>query len=672
MSLRKKLDECLKQRAADEERLAHLDLALGDCTQQLQFVREEQEKRIHDAVVKVSREFERSRLVLEERLEETTKRLAKTVLENNHLSNSLLLKEKSIEDLSKQRAQVESELSAVMNRLDSMEKNNASLKYEIRVLEKELDIRNEEREFNRRSAEVSQKQHLESGKKVAKLEAECQRLRLLVRKRLPGPTTVTRMRKEAEVLTRDPSMKRIGALAEQLTSMEEENRTLKEALERKSNELQVSRNMYARAASKLSQAVPTRTVNNLNHAPSLASVSDMGSDDRASCAESWASALISELENFRNEKLKESAVSAKARDSEINLMEDFVQMERIAVFSTDEPSHDCLSNFSGPTDTINSPLPLTGDIEEKTDPLDSLVHELPDWVHDIAKLAVKENRVNGRDPKEILEDIKSVLESDRKNHPSAIGGPRESMSKSMSKVIELLEGITLSSSHESYNSSGILPKKDENSPSKSSEMPTGYAVRVFQWKSSELSNTLQEFLHTCYDLLSERADFAKFLQELAFALEWILNHCFSIQDVSSMREELARSLECDDPRSEIESDAGSICRNFESDRSVTQPADGEQKEDEVSNKAPRRTAKSLRSEIESLRESKKVTEDQVESHKSNNEALDRQLSAARVEPDETEKRLSSLEVKLGNKNSCCEELENTCLNLQLQLERCQK
>lgn len=680
MSLRKKLDECLKQRAADEERLAHLDSAHRDCTQQLHFVREEQEKRIHDAVMKVTREFEKSRLALEERLEETTKRLAKTALENNHLSKSLLSKETLVEDLTKQREQVESELSAVMSRLDSMERNNASLKYEIRVLEKELDIRNEEREFSRRTSEVSQKQHLESAKKVARLEAECQRLRLLVRKRLPGPATLTRMRNEAEMLTRDPSTKRIGDLTEQLTSMEEENRALKEALERKSNELQVSRNMYARAASKLSQVVPIRNANNLCHAPSLALESDMWSDDKASCAESWASVLVSELDNFRNEKLKESTMSAKSRASELDLMEDFVEMERIAVFSTDEPSQDCLSNFSGLTEVVNSPLPLKGDLEEKTDPADSLIRELPEWLQDIAQLVVKQSQVNGRDPKEVVEDIKAVMESECKNYlyPSTLGDLKETMKKSISKIAELLEGITLSSSNNmNCNSSAILPEKDGTfSSSKTSDIPTGYTVQVFQWKTSELRNVLQEFLHTCYDLLSEKADFCKFGQELAFALEWILNHCFSIQDVSSMREELAKRLDCDDPRSDGEADAGPAHQDFEPDKSVARvaqtaaSANGELKEGEASNKEQRRTVESLRSEIESLKESRRVVEDQIESQRTINQDFDRQLPAARVELSKARKRSSSVEVELENKSSCCEELENTCPDPQLQPERC--
>lgn len=675
VSLRKKLDECLKQRAANEERLAHLDLALKQCVRQLQFVREEQEHRIHDAVMKVSSESKKSRVILEEKLEETADRLAKVVLENNHLSKSLLLKERSVEDSSKQRVQLESEFSALMNRLDSMERDNASLKCKVRVLEKELDIRNEERTFSHRSAEISHKQHLESSKKVAKLESECQRLRLLVRKRPPGPATLTKMRNEDDIVMRDPSTKRVRALTERLTSAEEENRALREALERKSNELQVSRNMYAQAASKLSQVVHMRNVNNLGCVHSLALVSDMGSDGKASCTESWASALISELENFRVQKLKESPVSIKNRASEIDLMDDFVEMEKMAVSSANEPFKSRQTNISGPTDVILT-LPLKGDLEEETDPLHSSIHKLPDWLQDILKLIVKQNRVNRRDPKEILEDVKTVLKAKHKKqqYPCARGDSREMLNRSISKIVELLERITFPSSQNNYSSPANLPNKDGNfSSSKTSETSTGYTARVIQWKTSELNHILQEFLDTCYNLLSEKANFCKFGQSLAFSLEWILNHCFSLQDVSSMREELVTSFDWDDT-SDSEAEAGLFGQNVESvtllaDRAVA--TTGELKEDEMSNKERRQMVESLRSEIDTLRESKRMIEHQIQIHRSINEDLDRQLSTVRGELDDARQKSSSLKVELENKNSCCEELENTCLDLQLQLERYQ-
>ena len=125
---------------------------------QLRFVREEQEKRINDAVTKTSTEYEKIRIDLEEKLTEGNRRLAKLGIENTQLSKTLSEKEKIINELHAVSAQVDYDLSAVMSTLDSAQREIASLRYEVQMLEKELEIRNEEREFNRRTSEVAHKQ----------------------------------------------------------------------------------------------------------------------------------------------------------------------------------------------------------------------------------------------------------------------------------------------------------------------------------------------------------------------------------------------------------------------------------------------------------------------------------------------------------------------------------
>lgn len=258
-SLKIQLDESLRHQIVGEERVAHLNGALKECMQQLRYNRDEQEQRIHDAVMKTSKGFEKSQMVLEEKLAETNKKLGKILSENVHLNKALALKENLIEELNAQLNQVEVDFNALMSRLESTEKDNSSLKYEVRVLGKELEIRNEEREFNCRTADASHKQNLESVKKIAKLESECQRLRLLVRKRLPGPAALAKMKNEVEMLGRDPVemrrktnpssllfdsvannsfetlSKKISVLTEQLLALEEENKTLKLVLTKKTN-----------------------------------------------------------------------------------------------------------------------------------------------------------------------------------------------------------------------------------------------------------------------------------------------------------------------------------------------------------------------------------------------------------------------------------------------------
>ncbi|KAK9285671.1 hypothetical protein L1049_024870 [Liquidambar formosana] len=597
VSLKQKLDVAIQQRVVGEERSTHLDAALKECMQQLRFVREEQEQRIHDAVMKTSRELEKTQMVLEEKLAETTKRLAKLGVENTQLSKALLVKEKLIEDLNEHKTRAEADFNSLRTRLDSTEKDNASLKYEVRVLEKELEIRNEEREFNRRTADASHKQHLESVKKIAKLESECQRLRLLVRKRLPGPAALAKMKNEVEMLGKDsaemrrrklnPSptglmvdfavdnspdtpSKRINVLTEQLCAMEEENKILNETLGKKINELQVSRIMYARTASKLSQVEthleesskgqttmePTRS-SIVSRELSLASMSDIGSDDKVSCTESWASALISELEHFRNEKQKGPPSCKSVGVSDINLMDDFVEMEKLAIVSVDKPfgsshvsSHE-VNGIVGPLETDLSRYSSEGTgremvpvsdcqsefsvTNEEIQSKDTEIQKVPGWLQDVLKLILEQNHITRRNTDEILEDIRvsmayinspnlgesldvrgrSPNQPDASNPPHVSGHiswPNKSsvkdsanrvtnvnnssieksnqqfqsnLSKSIGKIIELIEGISLPSPD--HNTPEIFSAKDGSVFTyKNSETPPGYMVRIFQWKTSEL------------------------------------------------------------------------------------------------------------------------------------------------------------------------------------------
>ncbi|KAF8410095.1 hypothetical protein HHK36_002617 [Tetracentron sinense] len=829
VSLKQELDEALKHRNAAEERSTHLDAALRECMQQLRFVREEQEQRIHDAVMKTSREFEKARMVLEEKLTETSKRLAKLEVENTHLSKALQVKEKLIEDLSDCKSQAEADFNALMTKLDSIEKNNASLKYEVCMLEKELQIRNEEREFNRRSADAAHKQHLESVKKIAKLETECQRLRLMVRKRLPGPAALVKMKNEVEMLGRDQnemrrrkmnhttsglmvkdlgadrspgtSNKKINFLIEQLCTMEEENKTLKETLTIKNNEIKSSRIMCARAASRLSQAeaqigelskgqttMELARISPTAHELSLASISDFSNEDEVSCAESWASALISELEHFRNGKPKPSCKSVEVSD--ISLMNDFVEMEKLAIVSVDKPfgsSHVSLDENSTSAHPLytNSSLSIgkelvpvvdshSGfrDTNQEIQSKDVSKGRYPSWLQDILRVVWEQNHVTQRSPDEILEEIRIALAYMNNSSPSEVVDARESsnhssasdpihisgyiswrlpntspnsfdgvsgmnlssmeistpqsesnLSRSICKIVELIEGINLPSSMD-YNTAEIVSENDGSSlPYKKSATPTGYMVRVFQWKSSELSTVLLQFIHTCNALLNGKADLEIFAREITTALDWIMNHCFSLQDVSSMRDTIKKHFNWDESRSESELEIGmnnpfpeadKVCaveeqssclpstaasngqnnlshmgevqfnlkeenRRLKDELAIMESAkkDLEGRLQSATDKSgllmiqlqeSEHSIASLHRELETLKESKGKIEYQIESHNLMDEDLDTQLSVARVELNEARQKFSSLEVELEDKSNCCEELEATCLELQLQLE----
>ncbi|XP_056696856.1 filament-like plant protein 7 isoform X2 [Spinacia oleracea] len=361
LSLQEELDEALKERDISEERTRHLDGALKECMQQLRFVREEKEQRIHDVMLKASEELEQTRKFLEEKLEESGEMIAKLTAENSQLCEVIMLKDQLIEELNQEKAKAKADINDLFERLEHLQKDNSSLLYEVRILEKEVDIRNEEKEFNRRTDDATHKQHLENVKKIAKLESECQRLRLLVRKRLPGPAALAKMKSEVDMLGRDSRKKsnlsnassmqldygidsypdspekKTNHLSEKIRALEEENNSVRETLEKKMNELQMSRNMYIQVASKLSRLEAQVDESHKNELirdarSSIISsndFSDIGSDnDKVSCNGSWASKSVGV--------------------PDINhLMDDFAEMEKLALVCVENPiNENALENES--------------------------------------------------------------------------------------------------------------------------------------------------------------------------------------------------------------------------------------------------------------------------------------------------------------------------------------
>ncbi|KAI5075307.1 hypothetical protein GOP47_0009383 [Adiantum capillus-veneris] len=356
LKLKQDLDSVMQQKLATEDRVSHLDSALKECMRQLRHVREEQEAKIHDATIKNLRDWERTRAQLEERLADMEKKYLDADAENKAISKLLQERAVTISKISETRSCAENNISALQSRLEAMERDYSTMKLDCSHLKKELETRNEEKLSSRRSTEAANKQHLEDARKIAKLEGECQRLRALVRNKLPncGASMQTKLEADSSKFKNDSSRKKVckgatplrereediklhkqqqespnggkdvEALSNRLSAMEDETRRLKELLARRDVELQHSRLMCARTASKLSsveeqldcllhdkgpqkysgmsaldkhiEAARSFTV---SCEPSLASVSEDGHDD---CSDAWASALISELAHIKIEK----------------------------------------------------------------------------------------------------------------------------------------------------------------------------------------------------------------------------------------------------------------------------------------------------------------------------------------------------------------------------------
>ncbi|CAF2114098.1 hypothetical protein HID58_082985 [Brassica napus] len=567
-SLKKKLEEALTEKHRSDERSSHTEAGLKECMQQLRFLRDEQEQRMHDALTKASHEYERRLNVVKTEIADTCKKLAEAEGENTRLSKALLAKNKTVEELNRDRDRIVSDFNALVSSLESKEKENVTLRYEVRVVEKELELRNEEREFSRRTAEASHKLHLENVKKVAKLEQECQRLRVLVRNRLPGPAALSKVRHEVEMLGRRRSSngaminsEKISNLTEQLCLLEEENKTLRDALNKKVNELQFSRNMYSRTASRLleleesckgtTNIEPSRS-SNVSHEVSLASFPEFDND-----SDSWASALLSELENFKNKK---QMGSTTPKASEMKLMDDFAEMEKLA------------STVPG-----SSPI-FSSDSISGTGPLENESNE------DSSEAAKTQMNVG-----QVLEDISTALSGVNQTETLSVEGAADTecdISKWIRRIVEIIEGVSLK---------------------RESARLSGYTARVLQWKTTELSSVLKRFLQTCYDLIDRKADMKKFAEELSTVLEWMVNHCFSLQNVSSMREEIKKQFEWDESLSG--SDVSSLaCKDHELPSKVVEEEAKDKPASASANEFKLEEQQNMRTELEITAASEKLAE----------------------------------------------------------------
>ncbi|KAI3738982.1 hypothetical protein L2E82_29307 [Cichorium intybus] len=136
-SLRQQVEVLTKKNSTLEDRIVQLDGALKECLRQLRQTREEKDQIAHEALEKKNSETE-------------------------SCSTSIDI------DL--------------LHKLEITEKENSDLKLELSSMAEELEIRLIERELSNEAAEHASKQLLDSVKKVAKLEAECHRLKFSLQK----------------------------------------------------------------------------------------------------------------------------------------------------------------------------------------------------------------------------------------------------------------------------------------------------------------------------------------------------------------------------------------------------------------------------------------------------------------------------------------------------------
>ncbi|XP_057516920.1 filament-like plant protein 4 isoform X2 [Amaranthus tricolor] len=409
LSLKNHLETVTLAKLSVEDRAAHLDGALKECMRQIRNLKEENEHKLQEVTLTKNKLYDRMKLELETKMASLDQELMRAEAESAALSRSLQERSNMVIRVNEEKSKAEAEIELLKSNVESCEREINSLKYELHIVSKELEIRNEEKNMSVKSAEVSNKQQMESVKKIAKLEAECQRLRGLVRKKLPGPAALAQMKLEVESLGRDHGETRLRRsparpaspqfspnphmstlpeflldgdkkfqkekeyLTDRLWAMEEETKMLKEALAKRNSELQTSRSICAKTANKLqSLEAQVQMLNqekgitkneiqvqaerssrrHASNPPSMASFSEEGKDDdTVSCAESWASALISESSHMKENNKDKSMKSENGKHLE--LMDDFEEMEKLARLSDDSNGSMSISD-SQPSKAVNS------------------------------------------------------------------------------------------------------------------------------------------------------------------------------------------------------------------------------------------------------------------------------------------------------------------------------
>lgn len=307
LALKQKLEAAYQKNSALEDRLGHLDGALKECVRQLRQSREEQEQKINEAVEIKTREWESSKSLLESQLDGL-----RTQLQNAK---------------SEATASIDSNIWV---KLEAAEKENSVIKLELLSKVKELEIRTIERDLCTETAEAASKQYLESIKKVAKLEAECRKLKAMARK-----ASQTYDRK---------SISASSFCVESFTDSQSDSGERLLALE-----------------------------------SDMHKISGLGPNEcEPSQSFSWVSSSITKLHQIKNEK--DIGRNLMVPSVEINLMDDFLEMERLAALpDTKSESHLDAGPVSDQANGGESPLKAeleaminrTAELEEKLENMEA-------------------------------------------------------------------------------------------------------------------------------------------------------------------------------------------------------------------------------------------------------------------------------------------------------------
>lgn len=308
LCVKQQLETAVHEKVALEAQVTHLDEALKECMRQLRQSRDEKHEKFSQVLAEKAQGWNLVKCKLEDRVIEL---------------------EYQVEDCRRNSpSKVEVEL---YNKLHYLEKENSVLKNELIAQSEELEVRAIERDLSARAAETASRQHLDSITKIAKLEAECRKLRA-----------------------------------------------------QSHNSLSISEHKSTAASSSCVESLPDShsdytdqlsTLDIENHKLNLGDIKERQPD----CGDSWANALIAELDRF---KTKKGVLSRHLPSSsmELELMDDFLEMERQVVYQQNDNESIVIKPKTLPdlpnvdselTEEIAKMVYLTVEIEQRTERMEA-------------------------------------------------------------------------------------------------------------------------------------------------------------------------------------------------------------------------------------------------------------------------------------------------------------
>ncbi|CAL5031155.1 unnamed protein product [Urochloa decumbens] len=489
--------------------------ALRSCMEQLLLFRDEKERLVIEAANKISSEQKKTQ-DLQQKFEDAHKQFEKVIAENYNLRNTVGSKENLIQELKESRAHSDQKLTDATARFEFSQKQCTSLKYEVHMLQEELVIRNKEREYDVKSIHAAQKQQQESMKKIAALEAECQRLRTMVQKRLPGPAALAKMKDEvkrqgncsAENGTRrpravvQPQLRARHSVSEgyqvNMHELGDENRHLRLLLAKKESDPHLFvLSKYVDEACKLSKLQRQHEELSGSHG-----LTENNHTERMFSA-------LARLDHSRSGKQQVSQIRSRGRrltGSDIQLLVDPLEVEELKRASRSSSAPDQCVDIP---DT-DSKMVVSETFHRDLIPDVGFSDKYPDWIQDVLKVIIHKHKVRKISFASIIDEVTYALRSEicaKGNDIAHISCNRAEIDKMVATLRERV--------------SSMVERSNENNVMR---------FQSFFHEKSELTLRLEHLIHVCSDVLDGKDNLEKLTDEIFLILEWIVGQCFLCLD----------------------------------------------------------------------------------------------------------------------------------------------